>query len=74
MVYGRQYCSSSIILMDYYSVFSILLLCLSTLLVCNLYLHRFLLILPSVYGYYLGLLLDLFFFSVVVYVTEFTVE
>ena len=61
MVYGRQYCSSSVILMDYYSVFSLLLLCLSPLLVCHFYLHMLLLLLPSVSGSFLGLLLVLFF-------------
>ena len=61
VVYGRKYCSSSVILMDYYSLLSLLLFCLSPLLVCHLYLHRLLLLLPSVYGSFLGLLLDLFF-------------
>ena len=74
VVYGGQYCSSSVILMDYYSVFSPLLLCLSPLLMCHLYLHRLLLLLPYVSGSFLGLLLDLSFFSVMVYVAAFTVE
>ena len=47
--------------MDYHSVFSILLLYLSPILVCRLYLHRLILLITSVSGSFLGLLLDLFF-------------
>ena len=58
---GMHYCASSVIIMNYYSVFSLLLLCVFSLLVCHLYLHKLVLLLPSVSMSLLGLLLDLFF-------------